>query len=145
MKRQLKILLSSAVISCTLLTGTAIINPTIFSNQIVSKAEAVSFWNHDHNFPSVLEGSSQSIYLDESSCCIVDEDEHARTIAFNLITVNNNDNSYSVETCYVRGYDSTKGYKLGDINKGNWNSIIRAPQYIKRANSLAMDIINIKY
>ena len=40
MKRQLKILLSSAVISCTLLTGTAIINPTLFSNQIVSTTES---------------------------------------------------------------------------------------------------------
>lgn len=142
MKKQLKILLSSAIISCTLLTGTAIINPIIFSNQIASTAEAVSFWNHDHNFPSVLEGSNQSIYLDESSCCIVDEDEHARTIAFNLITVNNNDNSFSVNTCYVKGYDATKGYRIPSLNQRG--SIITAPQYIKRANSLAMDILGIK-
>lgn len=142
MKRQLKILLSSAVISCTLLTGTAIINPTLFSNQIVSTAEAISFWNHDHNFPSVLEGSSQSIYLDESSCCIVDEDEHARTIAFNLIFVNNNDNSFSVETCYISGYDATKGYRIPSLNQRG--SIISAPQYIKNANRLAMDILGIK-
>lgn len=144
MKKQLKILLSSAIISCTLLTGTAIINPTILSNQIVSTAEAISFWNEDRNFPCVLGSFDYPVYLDASSCCIANEDEHARTIAFNLITVNNNDNSYSVETCYVRGYDATKGYKLGDINKGSWNSLIRAPQYIKNANRLAMDILGIK-
>lgn len=140
MKRQLKILLSSTILSCTLLTGTAIINPTILSNQIVSTAEAADYWNGDSRFPAVQH--NPDVYIDKTSCCIVDEDEHAMTIAFNLISVYSSGET-SVSTCYVRGYDANKGFKFDDINKGSWTSILRAPAIMK-ADNIAMEVLGLE-
>ena len=129
--KQFKNLLGIIFLSFTLL----ITYSTLSTDQT---AEASAYWNGDYNFQNVQEGNP-NVYIDKSSCCVVEKDSHSITIAFNLVNVYASGQT-EVYTCYIRGYDGMKQYK---INKdGSWMSMFKNPT-IQKANTIARNVLGI--
>lgn len=116
-------------------------NTTNINNNTSSSSNEQSLYDNDDTYAYVGENATEKWYITKYSCRIYSEDEHSKTIVFELIRdYKNSDVSHS-NYCYVRGSDGLKERRYDDL--GEW-APLRTDEAALKANTMAMKILGLE-